>query len=227
MDTVSAITPLSTNTQQTSTAAAQLAGNFDNFLKLLTTQLSNQDPLSPLDATQFTTQLAQFSMVEQQINTNKQLSQLIGAQGVNQGSYSVAFLGKMVEAQGSVSELKNGSAEWGYFLNGNAAGTQIQILDETGQVVRTIPGETTAGFHDLTWDGKNNDGDQLPDGAYTIKVSAVAGDGSPVSAVASAVSQVTGISFSNGEVQLHTLVGTVALGDIISVREPTAPATET
>ena len=227
MDTVSSISALSANGQQTGVAATELAANFDSFLKLLTTQLSNQDPLSPLDATQFTTQLAQFSMVEQQINTNKQLSQLVGAQGVNQGSYSVSFLGKMVEAQGSTSELKNGSADWTYFLNSSAAGNQIQILDNTGQVVRTIPGETTAGFHKLAWDGKNNDGEQLPDGAYSVKISAVTADGSPVSAVTSAVSQVTGISFSNGEVQLHTLVGTVALGDIISVREPAAPATET
>lgn len=227
MDTVSSISALSTNGQETSSAKTQLATNFDNFLKLLTTQLSNQDPLSPLDATQFTTQLAQFSMVEQQINTNERLSQLVGAQGVNQGSYSVAFLGKMVEAQGSTSELKNGSAEWSYLLQSGSSSTQIQILDETGQAVRTIPGEQAAGLHKFAWDGKDNDGVQLPEGAYTIQVSAVQADGSPVNVVTSAVSQVTGISFSNGEVQLHTLVGTVALGDIISVREPTAAASAT
>lgn len=225
--TINSVSSLTNDTAQTGSAAAQLAGNFDNFLKLLTTQLSNQDPLSPLDATQFTTQLAQFSMVEQQINTNNKLGTLIGAQGVNQGATSVTFLGKMVEAQGNISELKNGSAEWNYILQTGSAGTEIQILDSTGQVVRTIPGEQGAGLHNLTWDGQDNDGNQLADGAYRIKVTALNSSGDPVGVSTSAVSQVTGVSFANGEVQLHTLVGTVALGDIISVREPTAPASGT
>jgi flagellar basal-body rod modification protein FlgD len=225
MDTVSSVSALSTGTQA-GTAAAQLASNFDNFLKLLTTQMSHQDPLSPLDATQFTTQLAQFSMVEQQINTNKQLSALVGAQGVNQGSGSVNFLGKMVEAQGATSQLKNGSAEWNYILKGPAAGTQIQILNSAGEVVRLLGGESTAGVHNLEWDGTNNDGEQLEDGIYTIQVSAVDGAGEPVSVATSAVAEVTGVSFENGQVVLHTAVGNVALGDIISVRQPSDPASE-
>ena len=225
--TISSVSSLTNDTTQTSTASAQLASNFDNFLKLLTTQLSNQDPLSPLDATQFTTQLAQFSMVEQQINTNNKLGTLIGAQGVNQGATSVSFLGKMVEAQGNTSELKNGSAEWNYILQSDSAGTQIQILNSDNQVVRTIPGEQASGLHNLVWDGKDNSGNQLADGAYKIQVTAVDSSGDPVGASTSAISQVTGVSFENGEVMLHTLVGNVALGNIISVREPGAAASQT
>ena len=225
--TISSVSSLTNDTTQSNTASAQLASNFDNFLKLLTTQMSNQDPLSPLDATQFTTQLAQFSMVEQQINTNNKLGTLIGAQGVNQGATSVTFLGKMVEAQGNTSELTNGGAEWNYILQTDSAGTEIQILNSDGQVVRTIPGAQAAGLHNLTWDGTGNDGNPVPDGAYKIKVTALNSSGDPVGVSTSAVSKVTGVSFENGEVMLHTLVGDVALGNIISVREPTAPATQT
>ena len=223
--TISSVSSL-TNSPEAGTAASQLASNFDNFLKLLTTQLSNQDPLSPLDATQFTTQLAQFSMVEQQINTNNKLGQLLGAQGINQGSTSVSFLGKMVEAQGSVSELKNGSTEWNYILQSESAGTQLQIVNSDGQIVRTIPGAQAAGLHNLTWNGTDNDGEAVPDGAYKLQVTALNAEGNPVGVTTSAISQVTGVSFENGEVLLHTLVGAVSLGNIIAVREPAPPPVE-
>ncbi|HEY4635634.1 MAG TPA: flagellar hook assembly protein FlgD [Rhodospirillales bacterium] len=208
----------------TNTASSQLSANFDNFLKLLTTQLANQDPLSPLDATQFTTQLAQFSGVEQAINTNKKLDALIAAQTTGQLTSGVSYLGKFVEAKGNISTLQNGQAEWGYFLSSQAASTQIAIYNDQGQLVRQIPGETTAGAHQLVWDGKDNGGNSVPDGNYQIQLVAVDNSGSPVTATTNFVSTVTGVLTSNGQVMLQTADGPIALSNVISVREPPPPA---
>jgi flagellar basal-body rod modification protein FlgD len=216
----SPVAGLTTTSQNTGTATSQLSANFDNFLKLLTTQLSNQDPLSPMDATQFTSQLAQFSSVEQQIKTNDKLSQLITAQSSSQGSTAVSFLGKMVEAPGDAATLTNGSAEWDYTLPASSKSTAIQILDSQGQVVRQIPGGTAAGSHKLVWDGHDDGGNQLPDGTYSIRLVALDSSGNAIQASTTSVAQVTGVSFSGGQVVLETNAGSVALGDVISVHEP-------
>jgi flagellar basal-body rod modification protein FlgD len=213
------------SSSDTNVAASQLSSNFDNFLKLLTTQLSNQDPLSPLDATQFTTQLAQFSNVEQAVNTNKKLDTLISLQGAGQFDTGVSFLGKMVEAPGDTSSLSNGQAEWGYFLPSAAKSTQLQIYNSDGTLVRTIPGETAIGPHQLKWDGKDTDGNALPDGNYQVKVVAKDADGKDIAATTNSISPVTGVLTQNGVVFLQTAGGVIQLGDVVSVREPPpAPA---
>lgn len=208
----------------TSTASTQLSANFDNFLKLLTTQLSNQDPLSPLDATQFTTQLAQFSGVEQAINTNKKLDTLIAAQTTGQLDTGVNFLGKYVEGSGNISTLANGQAEWGYSLASQAASTQIEIFNDQGQLVRTIPGETASGAHQLVWDGTDDNGNTVPDGSYQMRVIAKDSGGKDVTVGTNFVSPVTGVVTQNGQVMLQTSDGLLAIGNVISVREPPAPA---
>src|ERR1700746_1550917 len=117
---MSAISPTTTTggtsstsgTSSSSTAVddTMIASNFTTFLTLLTTQLQNQDPLSPMDSNQFTQQLVQFSQVEQQINTNDNLKSLI-TQGANQtGAYAVSYLGKAVTIAGGNAPLANGQA---------------------------------------------------------------------------------------------------------------------
>src|SRR5215468_8490317 len=101
-----------------SAAQQQLAGNFDTFLTLLTTQLKNQDPLSPMDSNQFTQQLVEFSQVEQQINSNDNLKTLI-AQGTSQGStMATSYLGKKVTITNGQAALVKGAANWDYNLGG-------------------------------------------------------------------------------------------------------------
>lgn len=202
------------------TATAQNSANFDSFLKLLTTQLGNQDPLNPIDATQFTSQLAQFSQVEQQIQTNSNLQNLVAAQNANQSMSSVSLLGKMVEVQGKTATLQNGSAEWDYNLSSAAAASAINIVNSQGQVVRTMVGQTAAGAHQLVWDGTANDGSQLPDGPYTIQVMAIDSNNSAVPVTVDSVGLVTGVSFSSGTAQIETANGPVALANVIAVREP-------
>ena len=109
-------------TQGTQNAGLQqLTGNFDTFLQLLTTQLQNQDPLNPMDSSQFTQQLVQFSMVEQQINTNANLQNLLGLTGANAGAGSVNYLGKTVTIGNGNAALIDGQTSWNYSLASQAA----------------------------------------------------------------------------------------------------------
>src|SRR6195256_985265 len=118
--TVSGInsTPLVTDPTATDANSAQqtLAGNFNTFLTLLTSQLKNQDPLSPMDTTQFTQQLVQFSAVEQQINGNKKLDQLIGLQSTANAYGAVGFVGTQVAADSDQLSLQNKKSKFDYTI---------------------------------------------------------------------------------------------------------------
>lgn len=207
------------------TASAQNTANFNSFLKLLTTQLSNQDPLNPIDATQFTSQLAQFSQVEQQVQTNSNLKGLLTAQNATQSMSSISLLGKMVEVQGKAATLQNGSAEWDYTLSGNASATAITVTDSQGNVVRSTTGAVTSGAHQFVWDGKADDGTQLPNGQYTVQVTALDSNQASVPVTVDSVTSVTGVSFSSGVAHIETANGEIALSDLVSVREPSATQT--
>src|ERR1700720_4137539 len=104
-----------TSTAQTAIGGMQtLAGNFNEFLSLLTTQLQHQDPLSPLDTNQFTQQLVQFASVEQQINMNTQLTTLISLQQTAQATSALSFIGATVVVSGNSAQLAGGQATWNY-----------------------------------------------------------------------------------------------------------------
>ena len=176
----------STAASSSSSAAQQLSGNFDTFLQLLTTQLQNQDPMNPMDSNQFTQELVEFSGVEQQIDTNSNLQSLISLTQSNAGASAVSYLGKTVTVTNGSAALQNGEADWTYALGANAASTTLSVTNSSGQVVYTAPGETAAGQQQFSWDGTDSNGNQQPDGVYTLSVTALAGDGSAVqTAVAS------------------------------------------
>ena len=128
-------------TGSTSTAMQQLSGNMNTFLTLLTTQLQNQDPLSPMDSTQFTQQLVEYSQVEQQINTNSNLQNLISLQQAGAGAAAVGYLGKNVTVTNGNAALTNGSATWNYNLPAAAATTTLTVTDATGKTVYTGSGQ--------------------------------------------------------------------------------------
>jgi flagellar basal-body rod modification protein FlgD len=179
-------TPAAVGAATQDAAATQLSGNFDTFLKLLTTQLQNQDPMSPMDSNQFTQELVEFSGVEQQINTNTNLQSLISLTQSNAGGTAVGYLGKTVTVTNGDAPLTNGEADWSYALGTASSNTALTVTNASGQVVYSANGETAAGQHDFSWDGTDNSGNQEPDGVYQLAVSATAADGSVVtSAVAS------------------------------------------
>jgi flagellar basal-body rod modification protein FlgD len=217
------VAPASSTTPPTAstpapTAAQTLAGNFDTFLTLLTTQLKNQDPMSPMDSNQFTQQLVQFSQVEQQINTNDNLKTLIG-QGSNQtGSYAVSYLGKEVSVTNGNAPLSGGKAEWRYNLGATAAQSVLTVTNASGQVVYTGAGETAAGNHSFDWDGKGSNGTQQPDGTYKLTVSAAAADGSAVTSLVASTGTVTEVDMTSGTPQLMIGPMSISLGDVAAVQ---------
>jgi flagellar basal-body rod modification protein FlgD len=155
-----------------STTGATLAGNFQTFLTLLTTQLQNQNPLSPLDTNQFTQQLVQFAGVEQQLKTNDELTSLVSLQQTAQSTQALGFVGKTATVDGSTTALTNSSATWNLGVPTNSQ-VNISITNSTGQSVYSNNYSVSAGSNQaFTWDGKGNDGTQWPDGKYTLTATA-------------------------------------------------------
>src|ERR1051325_645119 len=156
-----------------------LAGNFNPFLTLLTTQLKNQNPLDPLDTNQFTQQLVQFASVEQQINMNQQLTSLVSLQKANQTTSAMSFLGATATVDGSSAKLVNGKGAWSFSVDKPSTGT-ITIKDSTGQTAYSGSFPLNAGNQAFAWDGRGNNGTQWPDGTYTLSMTAKDANGQSV-----------------------------------------------
>jgi flagellar basal-body rod modification protein FlgD len=173
-----------TNTGSTSSTTGvdkgTLAGNFQTFLTLLTTQLKNQNPLDPLDTNQFTAQLVQFAQVEQQLKQNDQLATLVSLQKTAQNTAALEFVGQTVGVDGATTQLSNGTAIWNLSVPKPATGT-VTITSATGQTVYTGNYALDAGNSPFVWDGKDTTGAQWPDANYTISVTAKDASGQPVS----------------------------------------------
>src|SRR5436305_7744403 len=137
---VSGSTPLPASSSSTpslsSTSGSTLAGNFQSFLTLLTTQLKNQNPLDPLDTNQFTQQLVQFAGVEQQLRTNDQLSALLALQQTAQSTQALTFVGKTAVVEGDTAALSHGLATWNLSVPTDS-NVNIAITNSAGQTVFT------------------------------------------------------------------------------------------
>lgn len=213
----------------TATGRANLVSNFETFLQLLTTQLKNQDPLSPLDSNDFTAQLTQMAGVEQQLLTNDLLQAILN-QGTGGLDSAVHYIGKEIVAAGSAVRLDGGSATWSYELATNAGQARLEILDSTGAVVWSGDApELGAGVHDFTWDGRNSSGAQLPDGGvYTMRVTATTAGGQAVDSQVLIRGVVTAVELYDG-VPYVTVGGSILpLSQVISVNaaRPTPPPAE-
>ncbi len=154
-------------TSKSSAASNALMGNYDLFLSILTTQVQNQDPLNPMDSSEYTTQLVQYSSVEQSIQTNKYLEQLVAAMETNQASSYVSYLGSTVTAVGTTTMLADGKAAWSYSIPEDASGT-VEIRNSGGALVYSGEVSLDKGTGTYEWDGVGDSGTNSPDGAYTI-----------------------------------------------------------
>ena len=200
----------------------QLNEDLNRFLKLLITQLQNQDPLEPMSATEFTSQLVQFAGVEQQINANANLEKLLKLQQTSQISSMVGFIGNVVEAVGNMVYLEDGVAESTYTLDVNAAKVTINVRNEAGIIVFTVDGETDTGTHDFVWDGKDKFGLAQSDGAYTIIVSAKDRDDTLLDVSQTVSGRINGAGAEDGVVSLFMGDVMIPVDDVISVKEPSA-----
>ncbi|WP_438852133.1 flagellar hook assembly protein FlgD [Brevundimonas nasdae] len=203
-----------------------LASNFETFLTLLTTQMKNQDPLSPLDSNQFTAQLTQMAGVEQQLLTNDLLTSLLKAQAAGGLDNASNYIGKEVTAAWTATEFREGKASWAYELGASADKVNLQIVDSKGAVVWEGQGpDKGAGIHDFTWNGDLKGGGKAEDGGvYTLKVSATNESGAKVDAQALIRGRVTGVEMYNGEPFLVIGDSILPLSTVISLNEIKAKA---
>jgi flagellar basal-body rod modification protein FlgD len=150
----------------------EISQGYDMFLRLMTAQLKNQDPLQPLDGTKFVAQLAQFSGVEQQIKTNERLDSLLGALTRSAAEVSLGFLGRTVETASGKSELEAGaSAPFAFEVEKSATKAIAVVTDADGTAVRKFDVDASApGRTEALWDGRDKLGSPAPPGVYTIKV---------------------------------------------------------
>jgi flagellar basal-body rod modification protein FlgD len=153
---------------EATTASKSLSGNFDTFLKLLTVQMQNQDPLSPLDTNQFTQQLVSFSGVEQSIKQNKNLETMISEMRGQSLNSSASYIGKDVTADSDLAVLGANGANWNYTLDSDALSNKLDVTDERGNIVATFNGKLKTGSHTFNWDGKLPNGTKVSPGNYRL-----------------------------------------------------------
>ena len=165
----SAITSATNNAVNGAVDKNTLAGNFQTFLTLLTTQLKNQNPLDPLDTNQFTQQLVQFAQVEQQMKQNSQLETLISLEKSAQATTALAYVGATVAIDGQTAALANGQAVWTFNVPKPATAT-VTIRNATGQTVYNGSFSMNPGMQTFQWDGRDTQGVKWPDGNYTLTV---------------------------------------------------------
>jgi len=216
-----------TTTKTGDDALASLSGDYTNFLTLLTAQLKNQDPLSPMDATQFTQQLVQFSAVEQQINGNKKLDELIGLQSTANAYGAVGFVGTTIAADSSDVPLQDGKAKFDYTIEKTGVAT-LKILDASGNIVMLKQVDAQVGTHPVEWDGTDYFGNQLPDGKYTVNVSVTdTATGKATDADITSYGKVNEAVIADGSVFLKMGEVAVPLADVIRISKPAETATPT
>jgi flagellar basal-body rod modification protein FlgD len=212
----------STSTPTGDDALKSLSGDYSNFLTLLTTQLKNQDPLSPMDSTQFTQQLVQFSAVEQQINGNKKLDQLIGLQSTANAYGAVGFVGTTIAADSHDVPLQGGKSKFDYTIEKGGGAATLKILDASGNVVMLKGVDSAVGTHPVEWDGTDYFGNQLKDGKYTVSVTYKdQNTGKDVDADITSYGKVDQAVIADGAVFLKMGDVSVPLADVLRISKPT------
>ena len=208
----------SSATSGSSTSITGLADNFDTFLTLLTTQMQNQDPLAPLDSTEFTNQLVQFSSVEQQIRTNQSIESLVASSNASTGAALSGYLGQTAEINSAAQGFQGEDVTWSYTLSDDAAEANILIQDAQGRPVFSGSLENAAGTHDFTWNGKNSSGDQVPVGeAYLATITATNANGDAVSTQIRVKAKVTGVDMSYDDPAVTTTAGVFSYSDVLRI----------
>lgn len=212
-DILSALNGSSSSNSTSSTSST--ADTKNQFLTLLTTQLQNQDPLNPMDNAQMTSQLAQISTVDGITKLNTTLQSLLDNTSATQAVQSAGLIGKGVLVPGSGLTLSSGQAAGGFELAGNADVVKLTIKDSNGLAVRTVDlGAKQAGLQTFTWDGKNDAGDLVADGSYTISIDATQGTNT-IKATNLQLGAVGSISGKGSSMTINvTGVGSFAMSDI-------------
>ena len=200
---------MQTGSIDTTTSAAATTASSSNtlgqsaFLQLLVTELQNQDPTSAQDPNTMITQMAQFSSLEQQTDTNTLLTSMQNHVSALFQAQSSSLIGTNVQVTSSSLDLSGGTASVGISLPSAAAKVSLTISNANGQTVATLnPGAMAEGSQVVTWNGKSTSGTQLPDGTYTVNIAAADSSGNSVAATTTSSATVTAVNFSNGTIMV-------------------------
>jgi flagellar basal-body rod modification protein FlgD len=194
-----------------------LTDSYTTFLSLLTTQLENQDPLSPLDTNAFTQQLVQMTGVQQQLLSNDLLQQLVN-QKDDSGYDAVSLIGRTATVKDANAQLASGKADWQYELASAAKSAKLTVTNAAGTVVWEGDAPNIAsGRHGFSWDGKDTNGKAMPDGVYTLKVTAKDTADATVATSIYTTAKVTGIEQNNGSTLVTVGGAKVPLSSIVAV----------
>jgi flagellar basal-body rod modification protein FlgD len=192
-----------TSASQTGSAALNsLSANFGDFLQLLMTQLQNQDPTSPLDTNQFTSELVQFSSVEQQIDTNSSLTQLIQLTQAGEVMQASAMTGKQVTVSSDHVPLQNDKGAIQFSVPA-AEPVEVSIYSDNGAKLSDATLVATKGINTWTWNGTNSAGNTVPDGSYKVAVIAASADGTTTTLPTSVIGTATGVTNQSNGMQLQ------------------------
>ncbi len=176
----------------------------DAFLKLLVTQLENQDPLNPTDNTEFVAQLAQFSSLEGITNLNSSMQSVSGSLSSLESYSSAGLVGRFVKAEGNQFDFNGSPVAFGYDLEGAAASTSVCIYDSSGRLVRNISvGAAPSGYYEVGWDGTDDNGNAVKPGPYTFTVNAKDPNNSAVGALPYVIGMVSSVEIGSGKAGLN------------------------
>lgn len=209
MSSVTGVT--SSTTSSASSEKSQSLGQ-DQFLTLLVAQLQNQDPLNPADATEFTSQLAQYSELEQLFNLNDAMEELTATTSKSQNISALNLIGQEVVVEGDTFSFDGeSSANLGYKIDGTVTDLTIAIRNSSGKIVATLKADDLSeGNHSISWDGKDDNGDTVLSGEYTFSLTATSNESS-ATVTPLIRSRVTGVDLSGNEPQVVTESGNFAL----------------
>jgi len=201
----------------------------DSFLTMLVAQLQNQDPLSPMEGSDFSAQLAQFSQLEQLINLNDSMETLAGALTESSGGDAMDYIGKQVTGNVDVMNVDEGTVSGGFYNLSESADVLITIADSDGNTVKTLyEGQQDEGSQLISWDGTDDNGDAVEDGSYNYSVSANFGYGYE-SVPSTLTGTVEGISYNNGSPYLVVqgiLLDPKSLTSVVDVDQITGSGSE-
>lgn len=197
----------SSNTTSTTTQANDTLGEND-FMTLLIAQMKNQDPLNPMDGTQFASQLAQFSSLQELQNLNDSMTQSISAnyslaQSIN-NTMSATLIGKDVKVSGQdITYSGQNSVQLGYNLPSDASSVSINVYDSNGTLVKTFDNlPTSSGDSKISWDFTDNNGNTVPTGNYTFKVNAKTASGADMTPDVFKYGTITGVEYTTSGTKL-------------------------
>ena len=216
------ITTIGSTYQETSPAAtAKKDLGRDDFLTLLVAQLKHQDPLNPLESTEFTSQLAQYSSLEQLFNIDQNLESIKSGQDQGSTFQALDFIGKEIVAEGDMLSLEEGKTSMGNFNLDDAADCSVLITDSTGYPVRKISlGALEPGMHDFEWDGRDDAGNMRDAGIYGFEITAVTENGQILPVETQITGQVTRVNLEGSSPLLYVGEIPMPISQVIDISLP-------